>query len=78
MRFQATYESITQKAAAREGDPGRGGLQGARPCAWQLGGPASRSLKTFPSVGGRDAGGRWTVFTGYRFQDSAERSASLV
>eukprot|EP00976_Prorocentrum_cordatum_P077922 1182883-Prorocentrum_minimum.AAC.2 len=29
---------------AREGDPGRGGLQGARPRAWQLGGPASRGL----------------------------------
>eukprot|EP00959_Pyramimonas_sp_CCMP1952_P272783 5702577-Pyramimonas_sp.AAC.1 len=25
----------------REGDPGRGGLQGARPRAWHLGGPAS-------------------------------------
>ena len=34
--------------------------------------------KTFPSVGGRDAGGHWTVFTGFRFQDPAERSASLV
>eukprot|EP00959_Pyramimonas_sp_CCMP1952_P341597 7155564-Pyramimonas_sp.AAC.1 len=28
----------------RDGDPGRGGLQGARPRAWQLGGPASRGL----------------------------------
>eukprot|EP00976_Prorocentrum_cordatum_P077486 1182711-Prorocentrum_minimum.AAC.3 len=28
----------------REGDLGRGGLQGARPRAWQLGGPASRGL----------------------------------
>eukprot|EP00959_Pyramimonas_sp_CCMP1952_P358034 7496621-Pyramimonas_sp.AAC.1 len=28
----------------REGDPGRGGLQGTRPRAGQLGGPASRGL----------------------------------
>eukprot|EP00959_Pyramimonas_sp_CCMP1952_P429324 8991556-Pyramimonas_sp.AAC.2 len=28
----------------REGDPGGGGLQGTRPSAWQLGGPASRGL----------------------------------
>eukprot|EP00976_Prorocentrum_cordatum_P104299 1193824-Prorocentrum_minimum.AAC.1 len=27
-----------------EGDPGGGGLQGTRPRAWQLGGPASRGL----------------------------------
>eukprot|EP00959_Pyramimonas_sp_CCMP1952_P442635 9266113-Pyramimonas_sp.AAC.1 len=31
-------------AAQREGDPGRGGLQGTRPRTGQLGGPASRGL----------------------------------
>eukprot|EP00959_Pyramimonas_sp_CCMP1952_P257591 5381953-Pyramimonas_sp.AAC.1 len=31
-------------AQRREGDPGRGGQQGTRPHAGQLGGPASRSL----------------------------------
>eukprot|EP00976_Prorocentrum_cordatum_P085135 1185941-Prorocentrum_minimum.AAC.1 len=30
--------------SSREGDPGRGGLQGTRPRAGQLGGPASRGL----------------------------------
>eukprot|EP00976_Prorocentrum_cordatum_P076604 1182375-Prorocentrum_minimum.AAC.1 len=30
------------KVRIREGDPGRGGLQGTRPHAGQLGGPASR------------------------------------
>eukprot|EP00976_Prorocentrum_cordatum_P063661 1177172-Prorocentrum_minimum.AAC.2 len=34
----------TRYTQLREGDPGRGGLQGARPRAWQLGGPASRGL----------------------------------
>eukprot|EP00976_Prorocentrum_cordatum_P070799 1180073-Prorocentrum_minimum.AAC.1 len=32
-----------------EGDPGRGGLQGTRPRAGQLGGPASRGLTRFDS-----------------------------
>eukprot|EP00976_Prorocentrum_cordatum_P092404 1188921-Prorocentrum_minimum.AAC.3 len=33
-----------------EGDPGRGGLQGTRPRAGQLGGPASRGLRVCPGV----------------------------
>eukprot|EP00976_Prorocentrum_cordatum_P117755 1196357-Prorocentrum_minimum.AAC.1 len=33
-----------QRPSRREGDPGRGGLQGTRPRAGQLGGPASRGL----------------------------------
>eukprot|EP00959_Pyramimonas_sp_CCMP1952_P390410 8180967-Pyramimonas_sp.AAC.1 len=33
--------------AQEEGDPGRGGLQGTRPRAGQLGGPASRGLQCY-------------------------------
>eukprot|EP00976_Prorocentrum_cordatum_P088536 1187346-Prorocentrum_minimum.AAC.2 len=44
------------KWRGREGDPGRGGLQGARPRAGQLGGPASHGLKGEQ----RGKAGNWT------------------
>eukprot|EP00959_Pyramimonas_sp_CCMP1952_P117084 2447450-Pyramimonas_sp.AAC.1 len=34
----------TVREEKRREPPGRGGLQGARPRAWQLGGPTSRGL----------------------------------
>eukprot|EP00976_Prorocentrum_cordatum_P112370 1195520-Prorocentrum_minimum.AAC.3 len=38
-------QSQSRSQPTREGDPGGGGLQGTRPRAWQLGGPASRGLR---------------------------------
>ena len=48
---QVTTSTATDWSVVREGVPGRGGLQGTRPRAGQLGGPASRGLVRKQSTG---------------------------